>query len=65
MLLTPNGKRTSDINGKIISTSASPINAVDIHLTNKDILTLSGTTEGRVVGGKTERLFTLGCDLNN
>lgn len=63
--LTPNGKRTSDINGKVISTSASPVNAVDIHLTNKDILTLSGTTEGRVVGEKTERLFKLGCDLNN
>ena len=34
-----------------------------IHLTNKDVLTLSGTTEERMVGEKTERLFKLGCDL--
>lgn len=64
-VLTPNGKQTSDISGKVISTSAFPVNAVDIHLTNKDVLTLSGTTEERMVGEETERLFKLGCDLNN
>ena len=63
--LTQNGKRTSDLNGKILATSSSPVSAVDIHLTANEVLTLSGTTEGRVFGQKTERLFRLGCDLNN
>ncbi len=63
--LTQNGKRTSDLNGKILATSNTPVSAVDIHLTTNEVLTLSGTTEGRVLGQKTERLFRLGCDLNN
>lgn len=60
--LTTNGKRTSDLNGKTLETNNSSISAVDIHLVAKDILTISGTTEGRVLGQKTERLFQLGCD---
>jgi WD40 repeat protein len=63
--LTQNGKRTSDLNGKILATSRSPVSAVDIHLSANEVLTLSGTTEGRVFGQKNERLFRLGCDLNN
>lgn len=62
--LNTNGKRTvSDINGKSLQKTNSPINAVAIHLAAKDILTLSGTNEGRVFAQKTERLPKLGCDL--
>lgn len=61
--LNPNGKRTaSDINGKSLEKANSPISAVDIHLESKDILILSGTTEGRVLSHKTERISKLGCD---
>jgi WD40 repeat protein len=61
--LTANGKRTSNINGKTLETNRSSISAVDIQLIGKDIVTISGTTEGRVLGQKTERLFNLGCDV--
>ena len=60
--LTSKGKRTDDMNGKTLEKSSSAINAVDIQLTTKDILTISGTSGGRVLGQKTERLFQLGCD---
>jgi WD40 repeat protein len=62
--LTANGKRTGDLNGKTIENNNAAISAVDIHLTAKDILILSGTTQGRVLGQKTERMFNLGCDIN-
>jgi WD40 repeat protein len=61
--LTANGKRTSNINGKTLETNRSSISAVDIQLIGKDIVTISGTTEGRILGQKTERLFNLGCDV--
>ena len=61
--LTANGKRTSNINGKTLETNRSSISAVDVQLIGKDIVTISGTTEGRVLGQKTERLFNLGCDV--
>jgi WD40 repeat protein len=63
--LTANGKRTGEINGKILETARTSISAVDIHWTAKDILTISGTTEGRVMGQRTERMPHLGCDLNH
>ncbi|PZO37088.1 MAG: hypothetical protein DCF19_19890 [Pseudanabaena frigida] len=64
--LTQNGKRISGENyGKVLQTSSFAVSAVDVYLTSKEILTLSGTTEGRVIGQKTDRLFRLGCDRNN
>ncbi|NMF59703.1 WD40 repeat domain-containing protein [Pseudanabaena yagii] len=60
--LTQNGKRTGDVNGKILETRPVPIGAVDIHLTSKEVLTLTGTNAGRVLGQKTDRIFNLGCD---
>ena len=60
--LTAKGKRTGNINGKTLEATRSSVSAVDIHLIGKDIVTISGTTEGRVLGQKTERLFNLGCD---
>ena len=63
--LNPNGKRTaSDINGKSLQKTNSPVSSVAIHLAPKDILVLSGTNEGRVLAQKTERLPKLGCDLD-
>lgn len=60
--LTQNGKRTGNINGKILETLPVPIGAVDIHLTAKEVLTLTGTNAGRVLGQKADRMFNLGCD---
>jgi len=61
--LNPNGKRTaSELNSKSIEKANSPISAVDIHLSGKDILILSGTNEGRVLAQKAERISKLGCD---
>ncbi len=64
-MLTGNGKRVSSfINGKTLNVRPSNVTAVDIHLTNKDVLTMTGTAIGRVVGQQSERLFNLGCDVN-
>jgi WD40 repeat protein len=64
-MLTGNGKRVSSfINGKTLEVRPSNVTAVDIHLTNKDVLTMIGTAIGRVVGQQSERLFNLGCDVN-
>ncbi len=62
-MLTGNGKRVSSfINGKTLDVRPSNVNAVDIHLTAKDVLTMTGTAIGRVVGQQSDRLFNLGCD---
>ncbi|PZV13996.1 MAG: hypothetical protein DCF20_13850 [Pseudanabaena sp.] len=64
-MLSGVGKRVSSfINGKTLDVRTSNVNAVDIHLTNKDVLTMTGTAIGRVVGQQSERLFNLGCDVN-
>jgi WD40 repeat protein len=64
-MLTGNGKRVSSfINGKTLNVRPSNVTAVDIHLTNKDVLTMTGTAIGRVVSQQSERLFNLGCDVN-
>lgn len=60
--LTPRGKRTGDLKGKVLGTNSYAVSAVDTHLNAKDILAISGTTEGRVISHKTERQFRLGCD---
>ncbi len=61
--LTSNGRRASgELNGKTMITSNTPVTAVDIDLTPKEILVLSGTAEGKILSQKTNRVPALGCD---
>lgn len=64
--LSSNGKRISSaIDGKTIGNNSSSVRAVDIYLADKEILTLIGTENGRVLGQKSDRLFAVGCDRRN
>lgn len=59
------GKRINDLSGKNLATSQASVSAVDIHLDAKDILTISGTTEGRILARRTAQVAGLSCNQSS
>ena len=55
------GSRINDLNGKSLATSPASVSAVDIHLDARDILTISGTTEGRILARRTPQIEGSSC----